>query len=347
MRQRPLRLLPLAALAVLAVAALAAQPACSGAGQHRVVHPLDQPVEARALVVYPFAFRWEEPPQRSLLLGTATAEALGAKDRLPVIGPAEFTIFRQDADDPRVGTDLPGAMAQRHLPATAFVALRAWAEKRVERTTAEIDGKGLVRSSEAVTFVEHLELLDGGGRGILLELEGQAPRDPNLASDPWDPTPELTRLHRELTERAWAALAPRLTAAPLPPLPAQVRWLPAAAIAWAPPGQRSLAQRLEGADAVEADLQRLAVYGFADPAASDAELGRRRRLPGGLLVERVEGTWAGALRPGDVIVEVAGEPASGSHTLRRVMALARARRADVELAVVRDGARRTVSLSPP
>ena len=334
---RPARLAPLL---------LAATAACA-AGGHRVVHPLEKPVEARLVAVYPFGFRWDEPPSRSLLLATATADAFAARGRLPVLGPADFTVFRAASDDPRAATDLPGAMAQRKLPPTAFVALRAWAERRSESTSAIVSKTGAVGHSESLVWIEHLELLDGGGSGVLLELEGRATREPGTTPDAFDPTPELTRLHGELTAQALAALEARLTGPRPPAPPVEVRWLPAAAAGWAPPGQRSHQTRLEEADILEADLQRLSLYGFLDPAATADELARRQRLPGGLQILKVEPAWADALRPGDVIVEVGDEPAWGEYALRRVAALASARRADVVLTIVRAGLRRVVRLRPP
>jgi hypothetical protein len=328
----PTALGPLLLLPALLAAGCASAPAAL-----RVVKPLDRPVTARAVAVYPFGFRWDEPPSRSLLLGMAAADALAGAGRLLVFGPSEFTVLRHEADDPRVGTDLLSAMALRSLPATSFLALRAWAEQRVERTSGAIDGQGGVRRTERVTYVEHLELLDGAGGGVLLELSGEAVRDPATAAEPYDATPALTRLHRQLVARAWALLEPRLTAPPLTPQPIQVRWLPAAALEWAPPGQRSLADRLarEG-DSLDADLRRLAIYRFVDPSSADEQLARELRLPGGLLVERAEGPWGAALRPGDVIVKANGEPATGRQVLQRVAALSRS--GVLELAVARGGA---------
>jgi hypothetical protein len=320
---------------LLAAGCLLLASGCAAApSSWRTVKPLsDRPITARAVAVYPFAFRWDEPASRSLLLAMKAVDALSATDRLLVFGPTEFTVLSHEANDPRASTDLLAEMAQRSLPATSFVALRCWAEQRAERTVGTIDGKGKVLHTERVTYVEHLELLDGAGGGVLLELEGQVERDPAAASDPFDPTPDLTRLHQRLLERAWAALEPRLTAPSLAPLAVGVRWLPAAAVTWAPPGAVSLADLLARADPLDADVRRLAVYGFVDPGADDGRLAQAVRLPGGLLVERAEGPWAEGLRPGDVIVKASGEPAAGRQVLQRVAALSRA--GVVELTVVR------------
>ena len=101
---------PSTRLSLLLLLALAS--ACTTAStQLRVVKPLDRPITARAAAVYPFAFRWEEPPHRSLLFGLATAEALVDGGRLLVFGPDEFLVLRHEADDPRVGTDLLSSLA--------------------------------------------------------------------------------------------------------------------------------------------------------------------------------------------------------------------------------------------
>jgi len=332
-----LRLAPL-------LAGLLAGGCASTQANLKVVQPLGRYVEARVVAVYPFGFRWEEPPSRSLLLGMVAADALSSTGRLLVFGPSEFTVLRRDLDDPRLGTDLLGTLARHSLPSSGFVALRAWAEQRVERTSvAGATGGG--RLTEQVTYVEHLELLDGGGGGVLLELSGEVARDASAAGDPYDPTPELTRLHRQLLRRAWEALEPRLTAPTLPAVPAEVRWLPAAAITWAPPGTPSLAERLAGADPVEADLRRLAVYRFVDPEGSEERLLHDLRRPGGLEVVRVDGRWRDRLRPGDLVELVGGEPATGRQVLQRAVALGHGE--DLVLTVVRDRARQVVTIPLP
>jgi hypothetical protein len=329
---------------LLALAPLLALGCAGTPASWRVVQPLERPVTARLVAVYPFTFRWEEPPSRGLLLGMMAADAFSATDRLLVLGPSEFTVLRREADDPRAGTDLVAAMALRSLPANAFVAIRCWAEKREERTSGASDLLGKpVATTVRVTYLEHVELLDGGGGGVLFELHGEVDRDPTAAgADPFDPTPELTRLHARLLRAAWEILEPKLTTAKLRPLPARVRWLPAAALTWAPPGVPPLAARLAKADPLEADLQRLAIYRFVDPSSDDQAVAREERLPGGLRVEAVEGPWTGLLRPGDVVTVAGGEPATGRQVLQRVVALADGE--PVRLGVVRDGATVTVSV---
>jgi hypothetical protein len=323
--------------AVLAVlVAASALAGCAASVPVVVRQPLERPVKARLVAVYPYAFRWEEPAHRSLLLAMEVVRMLVEKDRVAVIGPDEFSVYRGSVDDPRYGTDLTTFLADRNLPPTGFVALRPWAERRVQRTTGVIEGKGAVAHYESVEYVAHLDLLDGAGAGVLLELEAKAMKDPATPADPFDPTPELTRLHRGLMEAAWEALEPRLTADRLQPLPLQVTWLPANAMGWAPLGQRPLSEQLATMDPVQADLQRLAVYRFADPAADDATVAQRMRLPGGLLVEQAGGPFS-VLRPGDVIVAAGRDPARGPQVLQR--SLLQSRVGAIELTVWRKGAR--------
>jgi len=329
--------LALAAAVLGAGASGCASTGGGGAGGVRTRRPLAHPINGRVVAVYPFSFRWEEPPWRQHLLSMDAVDALSRRNRVVLFGPGEFRVLRPDADDPRLGTDLMRTLADRGQPVTGFVALRAWAERRVAQTSTTVRGGGAAAAVET-RYVEHLELLDGQGDGVLLELEGEALGEPGAAVDPSDPTPELTRLHRRLVAAAWEALLPRLGDRPLPGLPVETRWLPAAALAWSPavsagPGST--------ADPLEADLARLGAYRFVDPGADDATLAKRLRLPGGLLVERAEGPFA-ALRAGDVITAVNGEPAAGRHVLQRAVALSRT--GALDLSVVRDGARRSVTV---
>ncbi|BDG02472.1 PDZ domain-containing protein [Anaeromyxobacter oryzae] len=302
------------------------------------------PVAVRAVAVYPYAFRWPEPAWKSHAKALDAAMRLSAQDRLLVFGPDDFRVWRPEADDPRVGTDLVGVLADRRLPATGFVVFRGWAERRIVRTAGELDGKGVVSSAEQVTYVAHLEVLDGGGRGVLVEVEGEATRDAATV-DAFDDAPELTRLHRALVDEAWRVLAARLPgdAPPLPPVPARVIVVPGATLAWTEPGRPSLAEQLAAADPVEADVARLAVFRYFDPDVDGRALARRMRLPGGLLVVD-GGAWAPPLREGDVIVAVDGRAAAGPHVLQRAVALARG--GPVELTVARGAVRVPVTVMP-
>jgi hypothetical protein len=315
---------------------------CASGPRIQVLKRPGAPLAAQAIAVYPYAFRWDEPAWRRHAKAMDAVLFLTRQERLLVYGPDDFQLRRADADDPRVGTDLVNVLAERGLPPTGFLALRGWAERRVARLAAALEGKGTVANAEDVTYVAHLEVLDGGGGGVLLELVAEARRDPQL-SDPFDPAPELTALHRALVEAAWAELEPRLPRARLPASPVKVRYLPGATLAFGPRGEPSLVKWLASADPAEADLARLAVHRYFDRESADADVSRRMRLPGGLLVEETA-DWP-QLRRGDVIVEIDGRPAYGPQVLQRAVVLAKG--GPLELTVGRGSARLPITVAGP
>jgi hypothetical protein len=316
-----MRRVPTAALLVLALLLLG--PGCASRGAVRVEAEPDRPIGARVAVVYPYAFRWDEPPIRSFEKSMDVVLHLVAKERLLVYGPGDYQLLRPADRDPSVGTDIVRTLLVHGLDARAFLAFRGWAERRVARGMAVVEGKGrtLAASSEDVTYVAHLEVWDAAAGRTVLEVSGSVQALPPGDRPDHDPAPELTGLHRRLVEEAWALLEPRLTAPRLPGNPLDVRWLPAAALDWAPPGQPSLRERMAGMDPVLADLERLNAYRYFDPAAPPRRLNGDLRLPGGLLVVGVRGPAADVLREGDVVVAVCGEAPASPQALQRAIAL--------------------------
>jgi hypothetical protein len=307
---------PLLALALLLLGA-----GCASKGAVRVEADPDRPIAARVAVVYPYAFRWDEPPVRSYEKSMDVVLSLVAKERLLVFGPGDVALVRPGDPDPSVGTDVVRILLARGLDPRAFLAFRGWAERRVARGMAVVEGKGrtLAASSEEVTYVAHLDVWDGAAGRTVLELSGSVQALPPGDRPEHDPAPELTALHRRLVEEAWALLEPRLTAPRLPGGPLEVRWLPAAALDWAPAGEKSLRERMASMDPVLADLERLNVYRYFDPDAPARRLNADLRLPGGLLVLAARGAAAEALREGDVVTAVGGEAAS-PQALQRAIA---------------------------
>jgi hypothetical protein len=298
----------------------------------------------RAVAVYPYAFRWDEPAWHAHAKAMDAVLAVSARNRVLVFGPDDFQVFSAASDDPRAGTDLVPVLAASGLPPTAFVALRGWAERRIARVAGTVEGRGRAASAvhEETTWVAHLEALDGGGGGVLLELVAQVRRDPTRA-DPWDPAPELTALHRRLVEVAWEELSAKLPARRLAPMPVAVRWVPGAPPASTPHARSSPGETLGESDPIEASLARLSVLRYFDRESGDAELARRARLPGGLLVQ-AGGAWAPPLREGDLVLAVDGKPAAGPHVLQRAVNLSRG---PIALAVLRDGRPLPVTVAAP
>jgi hypothetical protein len=278
-------------------------------------------------VVYPYAFRWEEPPFRSYQKGMDLTLLLSGRGRLLVFGPGDFQVFRHEEADPLLGTNAMAVLSARGLDPRAFLAFRGWAERRVARTAERLEGsRGLarVRSSEEVTYVAHLQVADASTGAVLVEVEGTVAAGAPEDRPEYDPMPELTDLAGRLARAAWDELEPRLAAPRLPESPLRVRWLPAAALDWTP-GEtvRSLRETLLLADPLAAEVERLALYRYFAPEAPPERLARDLRLPGGLYLERASGPFEGRLREGDVVVAVDGEAAAGPQVLERALALRR------------------------
>ncbi len=306
----------------LAIASLAS---CSGKPAVRVDRPLDGPITARVAAVYPYAFRWDEPAIRSYQKSMDMVLLLSSKGRLLLFGPDEFEVLRPGDPDPRVATDLAKVLAVRGLDTRGYLVFRGWAERRVARASAVVEGKGRTEtaSTEDVTYVAHLAVIDGGTGGTLLELSAVAPAIPQEERPEYDPMPELTALNRRLVEAAWAEIEPRLTTAPLLAPPLEVRWLPATAMEYGPLGKRSLRESMLFMDPLQANMERLSVYQYFDPEATPRLLHDELRLPGGLYVRDVQGALRDYLQKGDVITFVNGEMVLGPQVLQRALNLSK------------------------
>jgi hypothetical protein len=332
------------ALASLALGA-ASLAACGGPRVEVRARPA-APVAHRVAAVYPYAFRWEEPPFRSYQKGMDLTLLLSRQRRLLVFGPGDFQVFRHEEADPLLGSSMMAVLQARGLDPRAFLAFRGWAERRVARTTEHIEGgRGppRVRSSEDVTYVAHLQIVDAAAGAVLVEVEGTVAAGVPEDRPEYDPMPELTDLAGKLARAAWDELEPRLLSPRLPEPMLRVRWLPAAALDFTPSeSERSLREKLLLADPLVAEVERLAVYRYFARGAPPERLGRDLRLPGGLYVERALGPFEGQLREGDVVVAVDGEPAAGPQILQR--ALARRRDGPLLLEVRRGAARIEVTV---
>jgi hypothetical protein len=325
------------------LAGLLALLACASGPRVEVRHRSSGPIPARVAVVFPFAFRWDEPAFRVHQKAMDEVLFLVGRERLLVFAPGEFQVLRAEESRPLIGTDLVTVLTQRGLDPRSFLAFRGWAERRIAVSHGELEQRGKVRavSYQDVTYVAHLEVVDAGG-DVLVELQGQAEAGKAEDRPEYDPMPELTALHHRLLQAAWEELAPRLAAPPLAPSLVETRWLPASTLDYGGPEQATLKERMLGMDAVEADMAKIAVYRYYAPSLSERQIGREMRLPGGLYVQRARPPFAGPLEHGDVILQVEGEPAIGPQVLQR--ALAAPRDGPLRLRVARGPARLEVEV---
>lgn len=226
------RLLPL-------VAPLALALSCSGPTT-RLRAGGSGPLDDRALVVYPYAFGWEEPAFRSLLKASDAVVAAGARLRLPVIPPTEFEVARPLDPNVLAGSTAARAMAARGLLPRAFLVLRGWAERIGARTVtaATVGGRTASALDDESAVVAHVQITEASTGEVVVEATGRTATGEGAPGG--DPLPELTALHRRLLAEALAALAPRLpargaaAAGPVAGIPAE------AFESWAQPGRSSL-----------------------------------------------------------------------------------------------------------
>jgi len=318
---------------------------CASTSGVRVENHLQRPIAARVAAVYPYAFRWDEPSIRSYQKSMDTLLVLASKGRLLLFGPNEFAMLRPGDPDPRVATDLGPLLAARGLDSRSFLVFRGWAERRVARGVSVVEGNGrsAAASSEEITYVAHLSVVDGGTGRTLLDLSAEAPAQRPEDRPEYDPMPELTALNRRLTEAAWAKIEPFLTAPPLRPAPIEVRWLPAAALEYHPAGQPSMRERMNSMDPLQADLERMSLYQYFYPSATPRLLHEDLQLPGGLYVGDVPAELERILQKGDVITFVNGEMTVGPHVLQRALNLSNDEL--LQLKVSRGAARLELSIS--
>ncbi len=226
------RLLPLLAPLALALS-------CSGPAT-RLRAGGSGPLDERALVVYPYAFGWEEPAFRSLLKSADAVAAAQARLHLPVIPPTEFEVTRPLDPNVLSGSTAARAMAARGLPPRAFMVLRGWAERVGARTVtaATVGGRTTSALDDESAVVARVQIAEAATGEVVVEASGRTATGDAGAGG--DPLPELTAPHRRLLARTLDALAPRLAARGAA-APGGAPGIAAEAFeTWAQPGRSSL-----------------------------------------------------------------------------------------------------------
>ncbi|MDY7229784.1 hypothetical protein [Hyalangium rubrum] len=318
-----------------------AGPACrSTAYQTRGDIPSE--LSASAVMVYPFLFRWPEPAFRSFelsqrLIDVALAEA---GESALFFGPSEFKVYRPEDDNAWAASNAVTRLVPYGVRPEQALVLRAWAERRTQSGQGELldaQGRTVGQSTvEETTYLGHVEVLHPSTRQRVLEVSGEAQADPfaERTDDGADPAPELTRLMEGLTREALHKLEDHLHA-PREPSPAlaTVAFVPWGAFEYTDEARPSHVGALALMDPLDAELLRQQRLRFANPTLEPAVLDRMIRFPAGLYVLSVPPE--GALTPGDVILQVEGEPA-----LPQVLARVRLAPAPVQAQVQRPGTTR-------
>ncbi|MGI5860795.1 MAG: PDZ domain-containing protein [Myxococcales bacterium] len=287
---------------------------CASGATIKVEVKPGKPLEAQALAVFPFQFRWDEPAWRSFELSQALALQAIETGRYSVFGPGEFKLVSGQASNPFLGSDLVLSLADRGLSPMAALVFRCTAERRTTSAVQQVfDSAGKPRGvgrAEEQQIVAALEVFHSASREKLASASGMVQVDPFRAADPSDPLPELTGLVRalmaevleQLEDRAPGVLVERDAGF-------DYLWNPKATLDFSWEGKPPLREALEKADALDKELLLEARLRFFHPDLEPGTLSTLMRSPAGLLVTSVREAAEAGLVAGDLIVGIAGEPA--------------------------------------
>jgi hypothetical protein len=284
--------------------------------EYQLRSELPSELSASAVMVYPFLFKWPEPAWRSFelsqrLIDVALAE-VGAQALF--FGPSEFKVYRPDEDNAWAASNAVTLLAPHGLRPDQALVLRASAERRTQSGQGELlDARGRTvgqSTVEETTWLGRVEVLHPSTRQRVLELSGEAKVDPfaERTDDGADPSPELTRLMEGLTREALRALEEHLRP-PREPSPAlaTVALVPWRAFEYAEEGRPAHVGALALMDPLDAEVLRQQRLRFANPSLGTKVLDRLTRLPAGLYV--LSAPAGGKLAPGDLILQLEGQPA--------------------------------------
>ena len=259
------------------------------------------------LAVYPFGFRWEEPPYRAVEMAQRLIRvSLEKENRLLVLGPSEFRLFRSEPSNAWATTNLLSQLVPLGVKPERAMVLQAWAERRVHQvqkdlTAASGRSAGSVRTEETL-YIGHVELLHPSSHQIAIEVHDEVTADPfaDVSDDDSDPAPQLTSLMERLTAEALGALRPSVVAVGS----AQPSVF---TFAFQPQAELEAEGPLPQTDPLQEELLLQSRIRYANPGMTNGALARLCRLGGGLWVV---GTAVGAkLKPGDLVETLDGKPA--------------------------------------
>jgi hypothetical protein len=299
---------------LLGVLLLLSGSACSPA--YKTQRDVPAELSASAVMVYPFLFRWPEPAFRSFelsqrLIDVALSEA---GERALLFGPSEFKVYRPEDDNAWAASNAVTLLAPYGVRPEQGLVLRPWAERRIQSAQGELldaQGRPVGQSTvEETTYLGHVEVIHPSSHRRVLEISGEVKTDPfaERTDDGADPAPELTRLMESLTREALRALADHLQTPREPsPAPATVALVPWQAFDYAEEGRPAHLGALALMDPLDAELLRQQRLRFANPTVELSVLDRMTRLPAGLYV--LSAPEGGSLAPGDLILQIEGQPA--------------------------------------
>lgn len=296
--------------------------ACVGAGcaggLHTTVRQSREPLAITTAFVYPFGFRWEEPAWRRFELSQRLIDTAihHGGDRIAFFGPSEFKVLRADDDGAWVAsTALPLLLAIPQRPEQAVI-VRPWAEKQSNSSVHEVlDKKGKsagTASMEETTYLGHVEVVHPSTGQVLIEVTGEVSVDPfknePTAEDEFDPARQLTvlmsKLFAEAVETLLTFCPPRQATADLE---LTVALSPRATLSYSEENKPPADVETATMDAIAAELFVQNRARFLAPFLSQSEVPKVAKLPIALYVAAAPG--AAKVQPGDVLLEIDGQPA--------------------------------------
>ncbi len=326
---------------------------CAGVQVHSELSP-GAAVPARVVAVYPVGLRWNAPAYRSYELAMDEVGAILSGGRLSALGPTELKLMDPHSDSIYAATDLASTLAERGLRPDELVALRGWVERRETSDTellVDTHGKPVGQRRNAdVRLVIHEELLGPTPGAELAEVSAEVPVDPFADHPTWDDLPELRRWIARLTTELLDRARPRLGSVPRPVSESglELTLNPRDEDGFVVDGHPSLDVLLAQLGPVDREAARLDRLLYFDPLTPPTRGELFAKLPQGLFVDRVRSPAARAagVRPGDLLVEIEGEPAAGPQTLLRWLSTKRPGE-KLSLVVLRDGARQSLAFPVP
>lgn len=285
---------------------------------------MPEDLRIKAIAVYPFGFRWGEPPYRSFELSHRLLDVASKQvgNQVYLFGPCDFRTLRADDDNVLAASTVGEHLPTYEVRPGELVVLRPWAERRVNASSKTLlDAKGRAvgaQRTEEVTYVGHLEVVHTTSRKVLFELRAEQVSDPfaERNDEGADPAPELTAMMEALTQKALEALSANLA----PPAPAATldglytSVTPGLGLAWSEPGRPAFEAEFVRMDALDREMFLRARARFANPSLPAVAVGPLVKAPPGLYVWQAP--EALPLRSGDVVVSVNGAPAC-RHALPR------------------------------
>ncbi|RMG20746.1 MAG: PDZ domain-containing protein [Deltaproteobacteria bacterium] len=296
---------------------------CSCAGVPHRRHALIERTHPQVVLVYPFHFRWPQPPWHAFQRTRDLVEAARSDGRFRIFDPGDFEVYRPADDNVLAASTVLAPLTEGGWSPQDAVVLRGWAEERVATSASTVyDRSGRRKATvarEDRTHIVHVDLIDVASGTLLLESWKAVPFDPFAPRSDTDPLPGVGEAVRELGRFALAQISASGT--PPPALGLELAPNPARAFHFRVQASALGAQQaLARLDPMQQEAVKLALYASFDPDLSPTRIALYDRAPDGAVVLRVTGPPAAAagLEAGDLVVRAGDAAVTGPETLERL-----------------------------